>query len=267
MTLIVGIKCSDGIVMGADGAATLGTADGAQTVIQPTTKLRVLQKRMIMGVSGQVGLGQLYCDAVEDLWKTNKLGKNASLAQVRAEIEKSIFMHVEPATQRAQSSIPFLGNSGAFNLINTASLIALPVGGVSGKPELIQCMFNGQTELATKELPYVAVGSGQAIADPFLGFLRRIFWPDTLLSVADGIFAVTWTLLHAIAVNAGGVAEPVQLTVLEKAKGNELSAKELSEVDIEEHRQNIQAAEEHLKRFKEFPDEAGQSPPKAPVKG
>ena len=250
--------------MGADGAATLGTADGVATVIQPTTKLRILQQRMIMGVSGQVGLGQLYCDSVEDLWKGKKLGANVPLAQVRTELTQAISRHAEPALQRAKSSIPFWGQARAFNLINTTSLIALPVGGISGKPELIQCIHDGQTELASEDLPYVAVGSGQSIADPFLGFLRHIFWPNTQLTVADGIFAVTWTLLHAIAVNTGGAAEPIQLTALSRAKGNELSARELSEVEIGEHRQNIQAAEEHLKRFTEYPLDAVQSPPKAP---
>ena len=38
MTLIVGIKCSDGIVVAADGAATLGSF-GQQTAKQPVKKL------------------------------------------------------------------------------------------------------------------------------------------------------------------------------------------------------------------------------------
>jgi 20S proteasome alpha/beta subunit len=40
MTLIIGIKCSDGIVMGADGAATFGSL-GQQTIRQGTKKLEV----------------------------------------------------------------------------------------------------------------------------------------------------------------------------------------------------------------------------------
>ncbi len=38
MTLIIGIKCSDGIVMGADGAATFATL-GQPTIRQETKKL------------------------------------------------------------------------------------------------------------------------------------------------------------------------------------------------------------------------------------
>ena len=59
-------------------------------------------------------------------------------------------------------------------LAATASLIAVPVGGLNGIPELIQCNHVGMTEAATTDLPFVAIGSGQELADPFLAFLRRI---------------------------------------------------------------------------------------------
>lgn len=42
MTLIIGIKCRDGIVMGADGAATF-EALGQHTIRQETTKLDILE--------------------------------------------------------------------------------------------------------------------------------------------------------------------------------------------------------------------------------
>lgn len=57
MTLIVGIKCDDGIVLGADGAATLGVM-GQSTVRQATKKLDILKESVVVGVSGPVGLAQ-----------------------------------------------------------------------------------------------------------------------------------------------------------------------------------------------------------------
>ena len=265
MTLIVGIKCTEGVVVGSDGAATLGNATGTRTVIQPANKLHILQGRIIMGVSGQVGLSQLYCDRVESLWKDKKLGIGVTLPQVQRELCRAIQQDAIPAIQRAKESIPFLGQGGAFALASTKSLVTLPVGGSTGRPELIQCEHDGQAEAATEDLPYVAIGSGQPIADPHLALLRRVFWPDKLPNVADGIFAVMWTLLHAIQVNPGGFAEPIQLAVLERSKGRELRGRELSRQAVAEHRQHVKDAEEHLRSFSDSLHDNSVPPPDAPA--
>jgi ATP-dependent protease HslVU (ClpYQ) peptidase subunit len=72
MTLIVGIKCRNGIVMGADGAATLG-ALGQQTIRQETEKLDILENRIIVGVSGPVGLGQRIRAEIHTLWTDSRV--------------------------------------------------------------------------------------------------------------------------------------------------------------------------------------------------
>ncbi len=64
MTLIVGLKCSDGIVLGADGAATLGVM-GHQTARQTTKKLTILSESVVVGVSGPVGLAQRVAGEVQ----------------------------------------------------------------------------------------------------------------------------------------------------------------------------------------------------------
>ena len=51
---------------------------------------------------------------------------------------------------------------------------------VQHKPQLFQFMFDAASEQATEDIPFIAVGSGQSLADPFLAFLRRIFWSDRL---------------------------------------------------------------------------------------
>ena len=114
MTLIVGIKCTEGIVVGADGAATLGNATGTRTVIQPVNKLHILQDRIIMGVSGQVGLGQLYCDRVEGLWRDNELGIKVTLSEVQRKLCGAIQQDAIPAIGRAAASIPLPGTGRCF---------------------------------------------------------------------------------------------------------------------------------------------------------
>lgn len=251
MTLIVGIKCADGVVIGADSAATFATATGQATAMQPTSKLHILAKPIIMGVSGDVGMGQLHCDRVAGLWAENKLGRNYKLSQVKRELIAAIFEDVKVAAQRAESFVPFMGQA-TLNTISTTSMIALPVGGLSGTPELIEVEFTGQITSASDSLPYFCIGNGKPLADPFLGFLRRIFWPDSIPKVVDGIFAIMWTLHHSILVSPGGVAGPIHLAVLSKGKGNELSARLLRDEEIGEHRQHVSMAEEHLRCFGDY---------------
>ena len=259
MTLIVGVKCADGVVIGADGAATLGNTLGQRTVIQPISKLEVIQDRIVMGVSGPVGLSQLYCDRVAGLWKDRLLTRDASLADVMRLIQNAIYQDAQHAISGAAASVAFLGNNAA-TLALTASLLALPVGGVNGRPELIQCNHMGMAEAATDDLPYVAIGSGQSLADPFLAFLRHIFWPDSLPKLSEGVFATVWSLVHAIRVTPGGVSEPIQIATL-AYRGRELFATELSNDQLQEHREAVQDVERYLSDFRES---AQSVPPTSP---
>ena len=250
MTLIIGVKCADGVVLGADGAATLGNTLGQRTVIQPISKLEVIQDRIVMGVSGPVGLSQLYCDRMEGLWRDRQLDRDVSLADVMRLIQTAIYQDAQHAISGAAASVPFLGNNAAAALALTASLVALPVGGVNGRPELIQCNHMGMSEAATDDLPYVAIGSGQSLADPFLAFLRHVFWPDSLPKLSEGVFATVWALVHAIRVTPGGVSEPIQIATL-AYRGHELFATELSDDQLQEHRENVQEVEQYLSDFRE----------------
>jgi 20S proteasome alpha/beta subunit len=260
VTLIVGIKCSDGVVIGADGAATLGNSLGQRTVIQPMTKLEVMQDRIIMGVSGPVGLSQLYCDRVEGLWRENKLGRDVRRPDVMRLLHQAIYQDAQGAIAGASASVPFLGNNAAAALAVTASVIALPVAGI---PELIQCNHLGMAEAARVDLPYVAIGSGQPLADPFLAFLRHIFWPDSVPKLADGVFATVWTLEHAIRVAPGGISKPIQVATLAyKGKSRELFASVLAPEGLQEHLQHVGDAERHLSQFRESPQIV--SPPPQP---
>ena len=140
--------------MGADGAATLVSAGGVPTITQPITKLHILQGTVIMGVSGQVGLAQLYCDRVGKLWEGNQLGQGTSLPDVQRLLHKAIGQDAQTAVADAAASVPLMGNAIASQLAITQSLVAVPVGGFKGRPELIQCNHVGMAEAANDDLPY-----------------------------------------------------------------------------------------------------------------
>ena len=234
MTLIVGLICRDGIVMGADAAATFITPEGISTVRQPMKKLLILRQRGILGVSGSVGLAQLLEDKLGNLVKERTLTENSTLEEARRAVRDAVADELTTAQQRARVAVPSAAPMTAGNA-TTHSLVALPAG---RNGYLVQVDPVGQTEVATEDLPYVSVGSGQPIADTLLGFLRKVLWPKGLPALSDGVLTVTWALDEAIRLAPGGIAKPVQVATLLKKKG-QFIAEELKKTQLYEHRQNI----------------------------
>jgi 20S proteasome alpha/beta subunit len=244
MTLIVGILCSDGAVVASDGAATLGSL-GSPTVRQEVKKLDVLNDKIIVGVSGPVGLGQKIKHKIDAQWSANDFS-SLDEVQVSSKISEGMREHINPLLQTAQLSVPVVGNAVAGSSALSSSIVAMIV---KHKPTLMQFDFQAASELANNDIPFISVGSGQPLADPFLAFIRRIFWKDHLPNLNEGIFAALWTLSHAIEVNPGGVSKPIQVAVLKEEDGG--CAVELEESEYKEHYDAIEAAEEKLSTFRE----------------
>lgn len=114
---------------------------------------------------------------------------------------------------------------------------------------LFQFDQQGAPEEATEDLPFISIGSAQATADPFLAFIRKVFWPASLPTLEMGIFSTLWTLQHAIETNPGGVADPTQIMVLEK-DSKDFEAREMEDAELEEHFEAISAAESTLRDFR-----------------
>jgi len=126
------------------------------------------------------------------------------------------------------------------------ALVAFPHG-----HEFELCEFavtNFQPELK-RDIWYVAMGSGQPIADPCLGFIRQAFWSDGIPSVEDGVFAVVWTLAQAIELNPGGIKGPMQIAKLATHAGKAI-ARLLDENEILEHEENVKGAIKHLRQYR-----------------
>lgn len=258
MTLIVGIKCTNGIVMGSDGAATLGAA-GIRTALQPVSKLHIVRGAVIVGVSGPVGLGQLFVDRVDSTW--NGL-RDATVQDTARSLRDSLLKDAQIAFQTANLARQVLGSIAAESVLSHTLIAIAP----KRLPSLIQFDYLCNPETANDDLPFVAVGSGQPIADPFLAFLRRVFWKNGLPSMSDGRFVVMWTLRHAIQTAPAGIAEPIQMATLE-IDGTQPKAKELTEEEIRELRQGVKDIETYIGAYKQEQTPTGteQRPPTPPT--
>jgi 20S proteasome alpha/beta subunit len=70
MTAIVGILCRDGIVIGTDSSSTLTTAGGPyglRTIESSSKKISIIDERIIVARTGEVGLNQRFCGVVKSL--------------------------------------------------------------------------------------------------------------------------------------------------------------------------------------------------------
>lgn len=255
MTLIVGIKCMNGIVLGADGAASLGSL-GQMTAMQPVKKLSKVTDKILLGVSGAVGLSQ----RIEGEIKKHSNLHGREKADVMSELRKSIWTEILELEFKAAAMAAQVVGPAARNSCMCAAVVALPVK--NNELALIQFDQNGSPEYATEDIPFVAIGSGQMLADPFLAFVRRMFWPNRLPSIAEGEFAVQWTLHHAIKTATGGIADPKQICVLEK-NGNNIAGRELSKDECKEHEEAVGRAEDYLKKFELAPGADGGDLPAA----
>lgn len=227
MTAIVGVMCRDGVVIGTDSSATFGAGGGIRTIEQPTEKISIVAGRVVVAGTGAVGLAQRFARVIE------------------VAHEGRLFRghHVEVGKELSRRGIDDFGSTQAPKA-KYAALVAFPI---DHQPHLCEFdLADFQPEFKDARMWYVSLGSGQLITDPFLAFIRDVFWTTGPPSVQDGIFAVTWALDLAISCNPGGVNGPVRIAVLERVDGR-AAARMLEDDELQEHRQNIVAAKERLR--------------------
>ncbi|MGQ0642045.1 MAG: hypothetical protein ACT4P6_14945 [Gemmatimonadaceae bacterium] len=169
MTLLVGILCDHGVVMATDSAATYASS-GAPTIGQQSTqKLIRINDHILYAGTGAVGVAQLLSHELHRLWEEKKLRDARHPAEamnvIGQTITKVVGTYLQSATWLRQ-----LGQDTSTSLCK--SLVAAPV---DKKPQLFQFDHNGAPEFADEHLSFVALGSGQAIADPFLAHLKKLW--------------------------------------------------------------------------------------------
>jgi len=231
MTILIGMLCQDGVVIGADSSATFGNGQ-LKTVEQKVEKISIVENKIIVTGTGQVGLGQRFNYIVDNYYKQKGFTKHPQ--EIGRELSQLTIQNFS-TTGVAKGQ---LGTLVAFSQAKNFYLCEFAIA-------------DFQPEFKTKDMWYVSMGSGQLIADPFLGLMRKVFWGDDKLpNLKEGIFFVTWALDHTIEVNPGGINGPKRIATLSLDTANNVCAKLLSEEELQEHEENVKAAEAHLREYK-----------------
>lgn len=245
MTAIVGLLCDNGCVIGTDSSATFA-AGRTPTIEQPTEKLHIIGDSVVVAGTGQVGLGQRFCAVVDKWWQGGNFnGSPLEIAKALSALCQQDF--ASTGVQKGQyGALVAFYSEGKFSLCE----FAVP---------------DFQPELKIGRIWYCSMGSGQPITDPFLAFMREVFWEGVCPNTVDGVFAVTWALDHVISVNPGGINGPARIAVLELNPEGAAIARLLDDDELLEHRQHIHEAKQLLKDHREkLRSGSGDDIPEAP---
>ncbi len=203
-------------------------------------KIYVPCPHVIYTGTGAVGIAQILNGHLRDQWAK---GAYKSIETPEAAMHKlgmEIAALVTPYMQLAQVQRQLVGDAAASL---TKSMIAFPV---KRKPHLFTFDFNGAPEMASERLPFVALGSGQPIADPFLAFLARVLWVKRQPTLAEGRLAAAWTIDHVCRTNPGGVGGDTCMAILQQQAGDQPKVVEIGAAELQEHQQRISGAEKAI---------------------
>ncbi len=246
MTVIVGTRCSDGVVIGADGISTSARDGKALLQVTAQEKIRIIDDKVILVSTGSVGLGQRVEDAVREAYVT------CTFDQRKQSCVGTLAGMV--VTDFRSTGVPCLHHDGGFKF---GALLGAPMEGHAELVEFDTCGF--QPEFKTPQRAFVAMGAGQTLADPFLAFVSRVLWRDREPTVATGIVGVCWALQHALQLAPGGVGEPMRIAVLRKA-ADDWKARILSEAELQQQRQHIWEIESRISAYSLFEHDIDPAP-------
>lgn len=249
MTLVVGILCTDGVVIGTDSAATMG-GSGGPTIEQPLReKVKVIERQVIVAETGQLGLGQRFEQCVGRCW-----GRDGFVGE--SVVDVGCLLSRDSIQDFRQTQV---------NPIQLGALVAFPH---KRQPALVEFAWgNFQPEVKTSRSWYVSMGAGQLAADPLLGLVRKVFWGDSPPDLQAGIFAAAMVLTLGCEMAPNGVSAPIQMAVLTRNKKKNLYAKKLKSEELQEHIENVDGALEHFRGYSDVlvsRDGGGQHLPRGP---
>ena len=233
MTVVAAFLCSDGVVVAADSmlTASMGNFPLAH---HKGKKVHVLQQEQIFAFAGDQGLAarlRILADA-----------NGATIANTQHPIDYPLVLTQAAIQQFATTHV----NTNALGM---NAVLAFDHKGVSNC-----CVFEGesiQPRMLDRDHFYVALGSGKVAADPFLRFLYEVFCQGQQPPLREAVFLAAWTLQYVIETIPGGVAAPIHIGVLERDGGGVYQARELPEVDIQEHLEAITDARQALRDWRD----------------
>jgi hypothetical protein len=171
--------------------------------LESNDKIKIFGGKVIVATTGSVGYTQRLHFHVEQAVRANvftHLARNERAPNISKRFLTDLQYSIAPS--HPQNGIGF-GALLATNFDDDPCLV-----------EYATDTF--QPEFKQNKLFFVSMGSGQGLADPFLAFVGRVLWKNTLPDIRLGRFGLYWTLNHTINRAPGLVGHPIRMAVLSK---------------------------------------------------
>jgi hypothetical protein len=256
VTIIVGVKCTDGVVIGADSMATSSAGPHRLIQIISNDKINIVGGKIIIACTGSVGLSQRFHGVVKAAWDPPKKLFQKPMAECLREVARATLQDFD------QTGVPRLPpQQGGLQF---GALMGVVLDGTSQLIEFGSLDF--QPEIRKDNLHFVSMGSGQVLADPFLAFVSRVLWGGQPPDDRMGSFGLYWVLSHTIQYAPGGVGRPIKIAVLKRGKGD-WTARSVEGDDLQEPEQHVAEIERLIAEYPKASVEATRAtPPPIPPK-
>ena len=224
MTLILGLRCKDALLLVSDGQATANTS--GQPTKLPTRKLYTAWQNLAWGGSGSVGLSQHVEHALLNTYPQS----TRFLKKKRHELRKDLVDLI------AKTIRPVLGNVLQLPNVPLPTLGILIVAWATDGPMILEISQN-LSDQDHGQHGYSAIGSGDIF--PYFAMTSIAHYGIAERSLAEAKMIAYRIVDDAIKVAAYGLGPPIQMIEVVKSD-SEVTAHELSSADLEILRDKVQ---------------------------
>jgi 20S proteasome alpha/beta subunit len=243
MTLVVGILCADGAVIAADKQASHGYM-GQMTVSQSVTKINLIDDLGLFAYSGPIGLSQQLCQVIQaDIKQLADRNYHSYIPLCQKKVREVL----DPAWNTARLATGVIGQAAQADVLGAGLFAAKFKDGV----KLAEISPQGGVEHLSDGIPFVCLGSGKANADPFLRYIRYIFFQEKRPNLNEAVLAAYWTVRAAIDAGSPGVGLGIDVFVLDNTNAKTCRARRVDEVELAEAKSLIGEAEDAWRQIRE----------------
>jgi hypothetical protein len=178
VTVLVGVRCADGVVIGADSIATSSMGHFPLIHLEADAKIQIFNDAVIMATTGPVGFSQRLHHHIDAAVKGGVFN-NFTARDATTNISQRLLKDLQ------ESRAPTWPQDG----LRFGGLMAAAVKDGPFLAEFGTTDF--QAEMKTGKIFFGSMGSGQMLADPFLAFVCRVLWKNEMPTVDHGKFGVS----------------------------------------------------------------------------
>lgn len=214
MSIILGVHCSDCVILACTGLAPAARSGGTVGGALPI-KLRAVAGRAIAGVSGSEELDREVTAALERyLWEhePHEMSGEGHVRGMQGYLSEPIRLTAEMT--RALKRLPGAGET-AGEPVAGGVLVALPS---KERSSLYLVDAQGSVAQIDRGRCFAAIGSARVAAESFLMFLQRLLWREEKPNRAAGQLAAYWTARHVTQIE-GASSNSIQVVRLSSTGG------------------------------------------------